>query len=290
MKAVVTYAIVITTVVFNTLISIFSHAQLKQVNSLHASELKGKVQSCVYYWYKAGEQISHEWNSKNKAIYNKQGNLVDFIIYNNRAGNDSIAMQAVYVYDKTGEQLQAIQTTGKSELITVNHTKNSKGNKVENRFRDSKLLLRTVYNKRGKPDSVYKYDISGNVNERVVYRYYKNTNNYDELVYRDGKLNYTKVKKVNKDKNVITEFHIRPDGLRQSRIDYQYNGQSNLTMKIDSNSYYVGGYGISWKQNNKDVRVYTYKSIDNAGNWLQQSMIDRKGKTIYTVKRKISYY
>jgi hypothetical protein len=203
---------------------------------------------------------------------------------------DSIELKAVYKYDKTGRQLQSIETGNGKNVTVVTYTKNNKGNLIEVRSKSSKLTLRKVYNKQGNLDTLYTFDVVGKLNTMKVYQYYANSKDFDELYYRQGDLVYTEIKKLDKSNKVVSEFHYKPNGVRESRKSYKYDMYGNITMQTDSNSFYIGGYGRSWQENNEDVRVYTYKDFDKAGNWLQRNMVDKSGKAIYTIKREITYY
>lgn len=192
-------------------------------------------------------------------------------------------------YDKKGRIASTIDKKGGSGNFSE-YSYDNKQNLIECVYSKNRLVFRFIYNKFGKRDTMYSYDIREKLSSKVIYNYDKRSNCIQELWYKsDGSLDKINEYIYDQQNKRIQESNYDSNRIKTSKIVYTYDKRNNLILALDSNIIFIGGSPRKKLNDNIYSRTFKYESFDKYGNWLKKSvMID--DKPVQITKREITYY
>jgi len=265
----------------------------KYQNDCADENLKGSVKSCTEYYYdvyKKGNAIDSDYSFKIIGTFNRQGNLLVDIL-----GNSSNKESLVREYDDLGRNTLTKLSSG--EIISQSSYSFNKEHKLVE-IASSGFILKTVYNKAGRIDTVFDITNSDNVIINTTCRYNKSFDLIEKIRYDYGGNFESKVDDVyDKNHHKVEEktyYNSMQIGSTPNitKSTFAYDAFGNIIMERDSNERRIGGYNVySIDPTDKNYKIFKckYSNFDSHKNWLRQDMLynDTIAKT---VKKVIEYY
>ncbi len=217
--------------------------------------LKGKVE--VMSESLLSGEGSKKVLSKNVFKYDANGNMIEL---SNQKADGKVNSTIRYTYDATGKLIkeETLLGNGTVDLVSVIKT-DTKGNKIEQE--DVRPMGNIVFNYK----YYYKYDVKGQLTERIAYRgngtfLFKYVFNYDD----NG--------------NRIEWIQKGPDSAVVGKVIYKYNEKNNLAEQTE----YQGNGSV------KAIYTYSYE-FDKKNNWSRRKKM-QDGKVVEIKERDIKYY
>lgn len=248
------------------LISLFLYACNEfKTNDLERLDLKGKIQSIQEISYQAiekegqiiaGKRSKPSWKKDTKQIFNRNGELIQEIVY---ATNGGIRLKS------------KLKANFKEKTI------------LETSFDAQDVKLYTQISKLNQKDEIVekiRYDLEQNVLAKYEYEYNDKGDLVTELQFldNDDKPSVKTLYEYDEHGNKVKEFMYNPLGKLIAKWISTYN-DANLLIE---EKYYFSDGSLSAIEN------YEYQ-IDENGNWIQQ-IVKSNDKPVYFVVRNIEYY
>ncbi|SEP35196.1 hypothetical protein [Mucilaginibacter sp. OK283] len=264
---------------------------LKYQNDVKAANLKGKVKSCISYYYpsqQTGINIISGWQYYETRKYRMDGKI-ESSLYVDSVKVKQPRFGLICSYDREGRQLTKKNIRG--ELLDSSIYKTNKQGQLEE-YNYSGV---TVYNKQGLFQAFY-INMQGARILRHADHYDKQGHVIESLQYgEDGKPTETIKYKMDALGRKIIEETYDPQNTLTLKISYTYDDHDNVIIQKDSSvtdATYVGGFvahGDLTPDSKVTQTLSRYSRYDKHGNWLLWDIL-YKGKVVKTVKRRIAYY
>ncbi len=270
-------------------ISFFTNINNAQYRGGLASSknIKGAVKSIRQIPYYAEKKLGKiikgnlieykEFSENEMRIYNKNGNIIEFITY---YSDGSFFGKRTYLYDEKGNKLE-LKGYFSDGILGYRRTYlyNENGNLIEEKSYDGAMNFEgrevNKHDKNGNVIEKYRYYYDGSLRTSDFYQYlYDEKGNIIEKIFYDSKYTYLYDEKGN-----IIERSLYNDGTFFDKNSYLYDVEGNEIEDNYSNSNGSLQYTSSFQ--------YKY---DEQGNWIEKIFFSSDGNPVTITERRIIYY
>ncbi len=292
--------------------------------SLEEYNLKGRVSSIREFSYTAQEKNGKiqklNPNSTMLYIFNNNGNILDFVVYNDDSNSVVYAKGAIvhkYTYKYNNKQNLIMEISKHPNSGFSNSVKKYKydnqGNLLEmSEFDSDNGLIEK---------DIYKYDWNSNLKEKTeydsnevlkqkhIYKYDDKGNKIEELVYdSDMNLDRNIFYRYDKEGNIISKTSINSSGISTASEKYDSNGNKIELISCDPDGRLAIKYNFEYNLNGDEIVFKNYIAMtnyhqtyfskyeyDKYGNWIKRIKYNKQNqylviKHITLTEREIEYF